>query len=912
MIRLALLSAMALVALTAPADAGPLAGGLGVIGTALSGTLGKVLLTGASVAAQVFLGRQQKPPKPDPLTRTVEGEEGEGYIAVGRMLVGGKRVFGGSKSVWTYRVIAHAIGLLIAIEEFFYGGQPIIVEGYEGADDSKYVSSPPYATKTDYKSFLRIQTRFGLPNQAAFGRLIDAFPTQWAEDHRGRGIAVSLITLISPGQGDEAQQEKFSKVVGNGIKDFQILGRWQEPYDPRLEANAWTVNGALVARWAREKLPGHAEDEEFDDDALALMADEAELEVPTIRPIDWDARVEIIDDEGENTSDGGATVSGTCVAEYDYAYRVFSWTGESTSNVHPLYSFDGVLEPGIPTKLKLTLSRDTELFNSVRFGSVAPTVTRDEAGTYEGDDVRILEFEGTPDGEGLHLRFNGSATGDEGQVKIDWLEIQLFDVRPRSVASGGAEGPIDTDWVQALYDSVGIEEVENDAGQIAYRWIWDFESEFTLEPDDILDTDIQWSPDGPELPNSVYLRYLEPRRQYGMTELPLDSTDHITRSQSGPAWANDEAMRAIYGKRENKFELPFCPDPIQACEAGRVLHGLDRAPFGTIVTRLPGLLAFGRRVFTAHLHPRVPGGAVRVVRCYAYDPPTYDSTSNSVTIPVKVIPDDLLDVPFDPEVHGCLPAPKMPVPPFAAELTKPDPPFSACWIKYQPGGDMSGAYEFRLRFSPNGVEPVEGTDGGGPAQAEATFRTYTAGEPDLWRSMEETYSDRGAAVETMRFGWRQFDPADPEDRDLRGEALDTRVRFFDTKDNPSDNSNIFEVAALAVDNTEPDPPTGTVIPNFDDGEGGTFTTAPTVDIQIAVERNISAVRCVVEMASPPLGTSYAVLAEVDVRPDDVFEVVDVNVSTPGTYNIRARTETTDGTASDWWETTHTTDDPETP
>ena len=129
MIRLALLSAMALVALTAPASADVVAG-LAAIGTALSGTLGKVLLTGASVAAQVFLGRQKKPPKPDDLTRTVEGEEGEGYIAVGRMLVGGKRIMAAAGPSLS-RVTLRLMGLLLmvmAVESFFGGLTPIVRE----------------------------------------------------------------------------------------------------------------------------------------------------------------------------------------------------------------------------------------------------------------------------------------------------------------------------------------------------------------------------------------------------------------------------------------------------------------------------------------------------------------------------------------------------------------------------------------------------------------------------------------------------------------------------------------------------------------------------------------------------------------------------------------------------------------
>ena len=876
-----LLIAGTLALIVTPAEAGPLAAvGAGIVG-ALTGPLGTLLTSAAGIAISL-LRPKPKPPKPDSITKTVDGEEGEGYIAIGRMAVQGKRIFGGSKDVWTYRIIVHSFGKLVAIEEYKYGGYPVVVEGYGDGDDAadKIVTSPPFATQASYRSFLRLQTRFGGPNQSAYRRLIDAFRGQWTPDHRGDNLVKTLISLISPGQGNPAQQKKFQKVVGSGIKPLEILGRWQEPYDPRIPGSAWTINGPLVALWARQQLPGFSQQESIGWSDIGDLADVCDVEVDTILPIEFDARVEIQDDEGDDTNEGEVLVDGDCVADYDYAYRVLTTEGTSVSNTRPNLRFFDVLTVGKATKLKLTLSSaDYAKFHSCRFGSVAPTVTKDEVDTYNGSSVRVLEMNGTPDGETFAMRFDG--TGGPLEVKIDWLEFQVSDVRHFRTASGGEEGPIDTDWVERIYASIGVEEVRGDNDEITLRLREDSpDAEFEILPDDLFDSDVQDGPEGFERPNICKIWYREPLRGYRMTELPLQRRDHIDGSHIGPDWARNEAEIAMYGEREFELNLAWCDNAMQACEIGRREFLMARSSAGILLTGYIGRLAWGRRVCDVHFHPRTPGGSVRVRRCYIHDQPEINPSTQMIEIPVTIIPDELLNVPFDPEIHGCLPAPAMPEPPYEAELETPNPPTAACWVKYQTGGSMSGAYETRCKFNLNTVP--------GATVAEANMRLYVGSEPDTWQGMDSSVvGASGPGSSSLTRAWKLGDHRD--------EKIDFRVRAFNDDDDASDMSDLLEIVSLAVSSETPAIPL--VVLEIDEG-------TPSATVTVTSPSTLSVVKICIAYSSfnsQPSEPNF----EFDARPED--RVVHTFGFGAGTTYFFVWAETTDGTEGPAWSNSYLVD-----
>jgi hypothetical protein len=896
-VRVLLLGTTALVCLTTPADAGPLIpviagagaaiGGLGGFGTVAQVAVG---LGGSLIPA--FMSRQ-KPPRPDDVKRQSEGEEGPGTWAMGYALVTGMDAFCNSREEDTYLNTLQCFGPIDGIEEMFYKNRIITVRA-----DGK-VDTPPFI-RPDDDSWLRIWFRDGDGLNAHYPQLSYNFPKEITDEYRQHGIATCLTRLRSPGQGDEKQIKLFQKVVGNGIEPPSALVRvspMSHPYDPRTDEYAWTRNGVLLCRHLHSLLPGAA-NETYDDDTISTLADEADALEDKIILLDFNAQVDLTDDRK-----GEIIVDGTCEATYSFEERLLTTTGSSATNVLPRLNFDDVLDDaiGLPTTVKLQLSRDDkDKFVAFRLGSVTPTVTRDEVLTSHGASVRVIEVTGTPDGGQLGMLWNG--TGGPLEAKIDSVQVTAITQGPFCTLGGGGTGSITMETFKKACESAGLHPFRNNAGEISFRWIWDVQTpEFAIldEEDDILGQQLQEGPEEVECPNLAKVRFFSREQRYTMTELTVQQFEEFsgTRVFIGPEWARHQGEIDENGEKAFELDLDYCDDATQAARILRWRYLMERADRVSTTTTLVGALAWGRQVFDLDLVDMAEDGGAETARVWKDSAVVIDDENCRCDIVAKVIPTELLEVPWDTATHGVAPPPTVRLDQYEADIDTPPAPYAACWVKYQPGGDMSGAYEMRIGFQGVSIEDA--------VVANANYRGYNEEDlPETWASMEETSSNLGADVDSLRFAWKTGD--------FRDEKLDFRVFVFNDDEDGSHASDLLEIASLAVNNTEPDPPAGTVTPNFDDGEGGTFTTAPTVDIQISVARDISAVRCVVEMASPPLGTSYAVLAEVDVRPDDVFEVADVNVSTTGTYNIRARTETTDGTASDWWETTHTTDDPETP
>ncbi|ORE90186.1 hypothetical protein ATO13_23161 [Stappia sp. 22II-S9-Z10] len=889
MMRALLLCTTALVCITTPADAGPLIPIVTGVGSAVSslgglGTVAKLGLGLVSTVVPMFMSRQ-RPQRPEDVTRESEGEEGPARWAMGRVLLSGMDAFCNSREEDTYLNSLLVLGPIDGIEETFYDKRIITVR-----DDGK-VDTPPFI-RPDDDSWMRLWFRDGDGYNAHYPQLSYNFPQEITDEFCQHGNATMLARLRSPGQGDEKQIKLFQKVVGNGIKTAEVLARvcpvrWV--YDPRTDTSGWTRNGVLLCRHLYSLLPGSANDG-FDDDTISELADEADALEDKIILLDFNAQSDLTDDRV-----GSIVVDGTCEATYEYEYRLLTTTGSSATNVLPRLNFDDVLDDaiGLPTTIKMTLSRDdADKFVAFRMGSVAPTVTRDEVLTHRGASVRVIEATGTPDGGQLGMLWNG--TGGPLEAKIDRVQVTAITQGPFCTLDGGGQGAITMETFLDACESAGLHPFRNNAGAMSFRWIWDVQTPevaFTEEDEDILYQKLQEGPEEVECPNLVKIKFFSAEQRYTPTELAIQQFDLFDSSYIGPAWARHQDDIDDNGEKPFELELKYCGDATQAARIGRWRYLMERADSVMTTLGMAGMLARGRQVFDLDLVDMAEDGGPLSARVWKEGAAPADDETGATKLLAKVIPTELLEVPWDTATHGVAPPPTVRLDQYKADIDTPPAPYAACWIKYQSGGAMSGAYEMRIGFQGVSIEDA--------VVANANYRGYDESDlPQMWASMEETSSNLGADVDSLRYAWKAGD--------FRDEKLDFRVFVFNDDGDGSHASDLLEIASLAVNNTEPDPPAGTVTPNFDDGEGGTFTTAPTVDIQISVARDISAVRCVVEMASPPLGTSYAVLAEVDVRPDDVFEVADVNVSTAGTYNIRARTETTDGTASDWWETTYTT------
>lgn len=343
------------------------------------------------------------------------------------------------------------------------------------------------------------------------------------------------------------------------------------------------------------------------------------------------------------------------------------------------------------------------------------------------------------------------------------------------------------DTMQQVLDSIGAEVVLSDAGLIRIRLIDDTPvKELTFEDRHLQELNWKSGPEAVERPNLCRIKYYSPERGYDMGEINM----------AGIAWARVDDEVARYGEKVFDVELPFCPSASQAQRIARRLFLQARADAGGIKTNMAGLAAWG--VTYCEIEDSLDE---RMMLCRIASP-RIDDGAGMVDIPYIVWPQELIDQPWNPaSMEGSAPL-EAPDIQYESELPTPAAPSMAAVVQY-PGG----AYETRVKF----------TAVTGGTVAEAVFRTYTAGNPDLFASMTEY---NGAA--TDRFAWVAANTS--------GKKVDFKCRFFNADDEGSYYSPLLTANPLAIDNTAPIAPTVT---KSTDGSGNTTITAKTTQLHVA-------------------------------------------------------------------------------
>lgn len=319
------------------------------------------------------------------------------------------------------------------------------------------------------------------------------------------------------------------------------------------------------------------------------------------------------------------------------------------------------------------------------------------------------------------------------------------------------------DVMQQVLDSIGAEVVLSDAGLIRIRLIDEAPtSELAFSGRHV--TELSWrsGPEAVERPNVCRIKYYSPERGYDMAEINM----------TGIGWAriDDEVMR--YGEKVFDVELPFCPSSAQAQRIARRLFLQARADAGSVRTNMAGLAAWG---VTYSAVEDVDAEEIMLCRLA---PPRIDDEQGQVEIPYIVWPPALISQPWNPATMEALPPTPAPNMQYESELDTPAAPAEAAVVQY-PGG---GAFETRIKFA--GV--------GGGTIAEANFRTYTAGEPNLWQSMTEYGGP------SNWYGWAAVNST--------GSQVDLRTRFFNAEEDGSYFSPMLTVNPMAINNTAPAAP----------------------------------------------------------------------------------------------------------
>lgn len=236
-------------------------GGIAILPVASAAAIGQAVVGVALLAANIATSFMQRRPAVNPgeFKNTFEDTGSQSEIrAVGRVRAGGLKVFGNTKGLDRYRLIAHARGRWSATEEHFLGGREVTVE------DDGAVSSPPWTFPGG--SYVYIRSKAGDGTETAWPQLMAAFPDLWTSSHRVRGIFQSLVHYVSPGLGSNASIAKFQKLYQNGEPPYEVVGRAEPVFDPREggqsatdEATwAWSDNGILCAAHVLRSFPNIA------------------------------------------------------------------------------------------------------------------------------------------------------------------------------------------------------------------------------------------------------------------------------------------------------------------------------------------------------------------------------------------------------------------------------------------------------------------------------------------------------------------------------------------------------------------------------------------------------------------------------------------------------------------------------
>ncbi|MCF3934355.1 hypothetical protein L1787_13150 [Acuticoccus sp. M5D2P5] len=798
--------------------------------TVASGIVGGLLLGALGIAANLlFAPKPPKTPTPDTLKNSFELEEGPGVFAFGRVRAGWKIAFGRTDGYLIYQLGLHYFGPTgaSAVETWIYDDREIVVEA-NGA-----VSSPPW---TKYNgSWMTLKTKIGDGSENAWPELVAAFDG-WTTNHRVRGIVQTLAIFENPGFSENPT--KFNRLYSQGIKAVERIeraGLFYDPRDPAQHMNnpatwTWTMNAVLIALHFRRKRPGVV-NADFDFALIGAAADAADALVETRA--------------GENVWLGGAAPDGIVddpgggTGAYNPTTRTFSCTGSGgTSSARPLFRWIDAVEPGTRYLVGFTFTGDADRLNSIVLGdetvpltATPVTVGGQPAIQYTGEVVAT-------DNDFIRFTWDGrsafSATATSGYVREKRFE-------PRARLSGGGQGQITTDFIQALYRSGGLEEYRTAQNKIAIRVVDDYPAaEGVIRANRIKRMRVNKGLESVDRPNVFQVEFYSAERQYVVSRVPLHGINQAG-AYTGPDWARFESEIALTEEREETLSYEFCPSAYQAQRLARREAYMMRADTGTLVLSMFTALAlWGKRTVDIEFPDFGAGDGDVVTKRCKIDAPRVDDETGEAEVAFAIIPDALTGD-YLPNTYERAAPPVLPLESYEAVLDTPDPPNFAVGIKYLPGGARAGRNEVRFRMTPV-------TDA---HRAEINMRTYTGALPDLWQGANE----RGLAM-----AWKAGD--------FEGQKLDARLRYFDEDLEGSYFSDLLEVGSLSRTNNAPGVPFVVVTPEGENtGGGGEPLDGWTVDATAPTGLSVVAIRVTASSSGGP-GTGEFFRETVDVFPDE--------------------------------------------
>lgn len=270
--------AIAAAIITAVAGAAAATGATLAITTALV-SIG--ISVGVSMLAQAFLAPGgASAPRPADRQFTLTGSALPRFRSYGRVRVGGAQIFVAAAKGVLYRVTAHNHGRIDAVEEHIIDDAVVTVDGSGDVTDTNYIHSG--------KKLIHVETRDGAESQTHYATLTAAVP-EWDADHRGDGVAHSLVSMASvPADVVRDYYPNYERTsYKQTIRASLVWDPRDVAQDPADEATwAWSDNQALVVldylrhrtgfgmpiEWIMPEIEAWKAAADVCDDAVALAA----------------------------------------------------------------------------------------------------------------------------------------------------------------------------------------------------------------------------------------------------------------------------------------------------------------------------------------------------------------------------------------------------------------------------------------------------------------------------------------------------------------------------------------------------------------------------------------------------------------------------------------------------------------
>jgi hypothetical protein len=228
------------------------------------------IVTAASVGVSLLLQGQQKREKQDPSQIHVKQALPSRVRGYGRHKLAGAMFLFERSGADLIQGIVHCEGPIDAIEQWWLNDkQTTIPSGTAGS--ATFVGIYPWAL------YVSVESHLGATTQTASAQLLSRFGAFWTSNHRGRGLAYSIIRYDLPPK----PEKNFQLIYPNGAPGLRVVARLSTVYDPRTGLTAWSDNPALAIRDYLTHARGFAiPSSRMDDDLFAAFANVCDELIP--------------------------------------------------------------------------------------------------------------------------------------------------------------------------------------------------------------------------------------------------------------------------------------------------------------------------------------------------------------------------------------------------------------------------------------------------------------------------------------------------------------------------------------------------------------------------------------------------------------------------------------------------------